>query len=62
MFWLSNKNNNFQLRTLIWGPNDIFVATLQFLWQMVTMANAVIISDEILRFANFTASYLTEIG
>ena len=23
MFWLRNKKNNFQLRTLIWGPGMI---------------------------------------
>ena len=25
MFWLRNKKNNFQLPTLIWGPDDIFL-------------------------------------
>ena len=25
MFWLRNKKNNFQLRTLIWGPADVFI-------------------------------------
>ena len=23
MFWLRNKKNNFQLRTLIWGPGNV---------------------------------------
>ena len=23
MFWLRNKKDNFQLRTLIWGPADV---------------------------------------
>ena len=25
MFWLRNKKNNFQLRTLIWGPVRVMV-------------------------------------
>ena len=25
MFWLRNKKNNFQLRTLIWGPGQGFI-------------------------------------
>ena len=26
MFWLINKKNNFQLRTLIWGPEYMYSA------------------------------------
>ena len=25
MFWLRNKKNNFQLRTLIWGPERVLM-------------------------------------
>ena len=27
MFWLRNKKNNFQLRTLIWGPETVWQMT-----------------------------------
>ena len=27
MFWFRNKKNNFQLRTLIWGPGVLIVST-----------------------------------
>ena len=28
MFWLRNKKNNFQLRTLIWGPENTKILTI----------------------------------
>ena len=43
MFWLRNKNNNFQLRTLIWGPDSCTLLTLCILVsdsQMCTLANS----------------------
>ena len=34
MFWMRNKKNNFQLRTLIWGPADSVLKRL--IWKRVS--------------------------
>ena len=37
MFWLRNKKNNFQLPTLIWGPDLSYYIYLNLEWEKTQM-------------------------
>ena len=53
MFWLRNKKNNFQLRTLIWGPEYYFILILS-----KAKPNAILLLHQRLKYKKYHAIHL----
>ena len=61
MFWLRNKKNNFQLRTLIWGPEHIIISVGVDYMQMLLLVQHFLFENDFLMVSviKYIGSYMS---